>query len=88
MWIFGLIFLIGAILTMFVVPCIKDDDARAWTQFGVLTLVVLSVAIVFSSHPDQITTIVESYQEGQIIKCETITIEGIDTVKVVKYKYK
>lgn len=88
MWIFGLIFLIGGLLTMFVVPRIKDDDSRTWVQFIVLTLVTFGVAIIFTTHPDYITNIVESYQEGQIIKCETITIEGTDTIKVVKYKYK
>ena len=88
MWIFGLIFLIGGLLTMFAVPCIKDDDTRAWAQFLVLGLVTFSIVVVFTTHPDQITTIVEAYQEGHIIKCETINIEGTDTVKIVKYKYK
>lgn len=88
MWIFGLIFLIGGLLTIFAVPRIKDDDARAGIQFLILGLITFSVVGVFTTHPDQITTIVEAYQEGQIIKCETITIEDTDTVKIVKYKYK
>lgn len=88
MWIYGLIFLIGALLTMFAVPRIKNDDTRTWVQFFVLALVTVGVTIVLTSHPEPITNIVKSYQKGQIVKCETITIEGTDTVKIVKYKYK
>lgn len=88
MWIFALIYLIGGLLTMFVVPRIKNDDIRAWVQFLVLSLTVFGVCTFLTSHPQSITPTIEDYQEGRIIKCETITIEGTDTVKVVKYKYK
>lgn len=88
MWIFGLIYLIGGLLTMLAVPRIKNDDTKIWVQFLVLSLTVLGVSIVLTSHSEPITTIVESYQKGQIVKCETITVEGTDTVKITKYKYK
>lgn len=35
-----------------------------------------------------ITDIINDYHKGAIIKVETITIQDVDTVKVVKYKYK
>lgn len=88
MWIYGLIILIGGLLTMFAVPRIKNDDTRTWVQFLVLISVTLGVSLILTLHPQPITTVVEDYQEGHIIKCETITIEGTDTVKIVKYKYK
>lgn len=88
MWIFGLIYLIGGLLTMLAVPRIKNEDTRTWIQFFVLSLTVLGICIVLTSHPEPITDIVEAYQKGHIVKCETITIEGTDTVKIVKYKYK
>jgi hypothetical protein len=35
-----------------------------------------------------ITDTINDYHKGAIIKVETITIQDVDTVKVVKYKYK
>lgn len=35
-----------------------------------------------------ITDTINNYHKGNIIKVETITIQGTDTIKVVKYKYK
>jgi uncharacterized membrane protein YqgA involved in biofilm formation len=88
MWIYGLIILIGGLLTIFAVPRIKDNDTRNWVQFIVLISVTLGVSLILTLHPEPITNIVESYQKGQIVKCETITVEGTDTVKITKYKYK
>ena len=88
MWIFGLIFLIGTLLTVFAVPRIKNEDAKPWVQLSVLTLVTIGVVVVFTTHPEIITNTIKAYQKGQIVKCETITVEGTDTVKIVKYKYK
>lgn len=88
MWISGIIILIGGLLTVFAVPRIKDDDHRAGTQFIVLLLVTLGVSIVLTSHPEPITNIIKAYQKGQIVKYETIIVEGTDTVKIIKYKYK
>lgn len=88
MWIFGLIFLIGGLLTIVAVPNIDHDDVRAWVQFLVLSFTIIGTCIVFTLHPQPITTIIKDYQEGRIIKCETISIEDADTVKIVKYKYK
>lgn len=44
--------------------------------------------IVVATNSLFITDIINDYHKGNIIKVETITIQGIDTVKVVKYKYK
>lgn len=35
-----------------------------------------------------ITATINDYRKGAIIKVETITIQDVDTVKVIKYKYK
>lgn len=35
-----------------------------------------------------ITDTINDYHKGAIIKVETITIQDVDTVKVIKYKYK
>lgn len=35
-----------------------------------------------------ITGIINDYHKGAIIKIETITIQDVDTTKIVKYKYK
>ena len=35
-----------------------------------------------------ITDTINDYHKGAIIKVETTTIQGADTVKVIKYKYK
>ena len=35
-----------------------------------------------------ITDTINDYHKGAIIKIETITIQDVDTVKVIKYKYK
>lgn len=35
-----------------------------------------------------ITDTINDYHKGAIVKVETITIQDVDTVKVIKYKYK
>lgn len=35
-----------------------------------------------------ITDTINDYHKGAIVKVETITIQGVDTTKIVKYKYK
>jgi hypothetical protein len=35
-----------------------------------------------------ITNTINNYHKGAIIKVETITIQDVDTLKVIKYKYK
>jgi hypothetical protein len=35
-----------------------------------------------------ITDTINDYHKGAIIKVETITIQDVDTLKVIKYKYK
>lgn len=44
--------------------------------------------IVVATNSLFITDIINDYHKGAIIKVETITIQDVDTVKVIKYKYK
>lgn len=44
--------------------------------------------IVVATNSLFITDIINDYHKGNIIKVETITIQDVDTVKVIKYKYK
>lgn len=46
------------------------------------TLIVVATNSLF------ITDIINAYHKGDIIKVETTTIQGADTVKVIKYKYR
>lgn len=48
----------------------------------------LFMLIVTTTNSLFITDIINDYHKGDIVKVETITIQGIDTVKVIKYKYK
>lgn len=59
-----------------------------------LIIILLSFAlwyftfIVTATNSLFITHIINNYHKGSIIKVENITIQSIDTVKVIKYKYK
>lgn len=44
--------------------------------------------IVVATNSLFITDIINDYHKGDIIKVETTTIQGADTTKIVKYKYK
>lgn len=44
--------------------------------------------IVVATNSLFITDIINDYHKGTIIKVENITIQGTDTTKIVKYKYK
>lgn len=44
--------------------------------------------IVVTTNSHFITDIINDYHKGNIIKVETITIQGADTTKLIKYKYK
>lgn len=48
----------------------------------------LFTLIVVATNSRFITETINDYHKGVIIKVETITIQGVDTVKVIKYKYK
>lgn len=48
----------------------------------------LFTLIVTTTNYRFITDIINDYHKGAIIKVETITIQDVDTVKVIKYKYK
>ena len=44
--------------------------------------------IIATTNSRFITDTINDYHKGAIIKIETITIQGTDTTKIVKYKYK
>lgn len=64
-----------------------DSSKKAlivWLSFilGLFTFIMATFNSRF------ITATINDYHKGAIIKVETITIQGADTVKVIKYKYK
>lgn len=81
--------IIGGILIFVFGECEKiSKGSQATLSYAVWGITILIFVVVLLSHPDFITGKIESYQEGHIVKQETITVEGGDTIKVVKYKYK
>ena len=89
MWIVTLIIVIGGLLIFIFSDCKKiSKELQSWLSYIVFAIVIIVMIAVFLQHSDFITPIVESYQCGNIVKHETITIEGTDTIKVIKYKYK
>lgn len=48
----------------------------------------LFTLIVVATNSRFITDTINDYHKGAIVKVETITIQGVDTTKIVKYKYK
>ena len=89
MWIVTLTVAIGGLLIFIFADCKKiSKEFQGWLSYIVYAIVITVMIAVILQHSDFITPIVESYQCGKIVKHETITIEGTDTIKVVKYKYK
>jgi hypothetical protein len=69
----------------------KDNDINPINQFMILILslvLYIFTLLVVSFNTNFITPTIEDYEKGAIIKVENITIQGTDTVKVIKYKYK
>lgn len=89
MWILMITITIGGFLLFIFSECKKvSKDLQSWLSYGVYAIVVAISVAVLLNHSDFITSTIEAYQYGRIVKHETITIEGTDTVKVIKYKYK
>ena len=69
----------------------KDNDINPINQFMIiiLSLVLLIFTLLIASfNTNFITSTIKDYEKGIIVKVENITIQGTDTVKVIKYKYK
>lgn len=89
MWILTITMIIGGSLLWIFGECKKiSKETQATLSFAVWGATILVFVIVLLNHSDFITDKIEAYQEGRIVKQETITVEGGDTIKVVKYKYK
>lgn len=89
MWILIITMIIGGILIFVFGDCkILSKESQATLSWVVWEITILIFVVVLLNHSDFITNTIEAYQEGRIVKQETITVEGGDTIKVVKYKYK
>lgn len=89
MWILTITMIIGGILIFVFGECKKiSKPVQATLSYAVWGITLTVFVVVLLNHSDFITNTIEYYQEGRIVKQETITVEGGDTIKVVKYKYK
>lgn len=69
----------------------KDDNINPMNKFFIiiLSLVLFMFTLMMASFNTYfITSTIKDYEKGAIIKVENITIQGADTTKIVKYKYK
>lgn len=81
--------IIGGILIFVFGECEKiSKKTQATLSYTVWGITISIFVVVLLSHPDFMTNKIKAYQEGRIVKQETITVENGDTIKVVKYKYK
>jgi hypothetical protein len=89
MWILIITMIIGGILIFVFGECKKiSKPVQATLSYVVWGATILVFVFVLLGHSDFMTNTIEAYQEGRIVKQETITVEDGDTIKVVKYKYK
>ena len=69
----------------------KYDNINPMNKFFIimLSLVLFIFTLTMASFNTYfITSTIKDYEKGVIIKVENITIQGTDTTKIVKYKYK
>lgn len=69
----------------------EDTNMNPINKFIIIILsVVLFIftLLIASFNTYFITPTIKDYEKGAIIKVENITIQGTDTTKIVKYKYK
>lgn len=69
----------------------KDDSINPMNKFFIIMLslaLFIFISIVASFNTYFITPTIKDYEKGAIIKVENITIQGTDTTKTIKYKYK
>lgn len=89
MWILTITMIIGGILIFIFGDCKKiSKETQATLSYAVWGITIMIFVVVLLNHSDFMTSTIENYQEGRIVKQETITVEDGDTIKVVKYKYK
>jgi hypothetical protein len=81
--------IIGGSLLLIFGACKKiSKETQTTLSYAVWGITTIVFVIVLLNHSDFVTATIKDYQEGHIVKQETITVEGGDTIKVVKYKYK
>lgn len=69
----------------------KDDSINSINKFLIIICslaLYISTLLIASFNSYFITSTIKDYEKGIIIKVETTTIQGTDTTKVIKYKYK
>lgn len=89
MWILIITMIIGTFLLMAFGEYEKISKQRqAIFSYAIYGITLIVFSIVLLSHSDFVTDTIKDYQEGRIVRQETITIEDSDIIKVVKYKYK
>ena len=87
MWILVITVIIGGTLLFIFGDCEKiSKQTQAWLSYAVWGVTIVIFVFVLLSHSDFMTSTIENYEKGHIVKQETITVEDGDTIKVVKYK--
>jgi hypothetical protein len=69
----------------------KDDSIDPINKFMIIIIsliLYIFTLLIASFNTYFITATIKDYEKGIIIKVETTTIQGADTTKLVKYKYK
>ena len=87
MWIICIIILIGAFLICFATPEIKDNTIKVIFN-SIIVIMSFAIIVICSFDSVFITDTIKDYENGKIVRQEKIIIEGTDTTKVVKYRYK
>lgn len=90
MWWIIVIALLIMLVQMFL---LKEEDERTKPFCNFLVIICsmmlfLFTLLIVSFNTYFITATIKDYKKGAIVKVETTTIQGTDTVKVIKYKYK
>lgn len=89
MWILIITMIVGGSLLYIFGECKKiSKETQAALSYAVWGITLSIFVFALLNHSDFISGTIEDYQEGIIVKQETITIKDGDTIKVVKYKYK
>ena len=89
MWILTITIIIGGLLIFIFGECKKiSKETQATLSYAVWGVTIMAFVVVLLSHSDFMTNTIEAYQNGQLVKQQTITVEDGDTIKDVKYKYK
>lgn len=89
MWMLVIIPLTIFIQTILLGPSDKSVNPVKKAVIIFLTFIVWLFTLLIAIYNSPfITATINNYHKGNIIKVETITIQGTDTIKVVKYKYK